>query len=84
MQPTATQTSSKHPDGSNLLCRCRDCQPGQRQKLGLIYEQQGIVLADRRHGTLHRAEVGVKELLMRLAGTIDGSAVVNYVEEVMG
>jgi len=80
-QQTSQQVNS-HPDGTCLLCDC--CQPRRRQKLGIIYPQHGILLVDNRHGTLHRTAIGARELLTRLAGTMDGGAIMRYVESVVG
>lgn len=75
-------TQAQRQDGTLILCSC--CPAGRRQKFGLLPTQEGIVLRDGRHGRTHTVMMRPLELLQRLAGTMDGSAIQQYVAEVTG
>ena len=76
--------TSLHPDGTAILCRCCS-QPGRRQKLAEVHPGEGMSFQDRRHGAKHTASLTMHDVLVRLTGTTDGSAILRYVQmEVRG
>ena len=64
--------------GTSVYCDCH-----QTERLMDIKPHIGIEVMDGRHGTAHRALVPPRQALERLAGTLDGSAVMDYVRQVM-
>jgi hypothetical protein len=75
-------TSSSFLHGTTILCACRDCRPGRREKLAEVHKE-GIAIQKGAHGTKHRVFLTPKDVLSRLAGTIDGSAIRDYVDRIM-
>ena len=66
-------------DGTGIYCS--DC---GIEKLSEIRPREGMYVRDRRHGQHHSADVEPLELLRRLAGTLEGSAIVECVQGVVG
>lgn len=63
--------------GTSVYCNCHGT-----ERLLDLRPQEGIQVVDGRHGTRHEATVAPREILARLAGTVDGSAIVAYVNRV--
>ena len=55
---------------------------GETKTLGMLRRDQGLEIVRERHNRKHYAIIAPKELLQRLAGTLEGSAVVDYVQRV--
>ena len=66
-------------DGTTIICD--DC--GQ-EKLGELHPRDKIEIQDNRHGRRHVVTLTVPEVLRRLSGTTDGSAIVNFVQNIVG
>lgn len=66
------------PSGTSIYCNCHGT-----ERLLDLRPGEGIHVLDGRHGTRHEAIVGPREVLARLAGTVEGSAIVDYVERVV-
>ncbi len=49
-----------------------------------FHPQKGIVAQKGAHGTKHRTYLSPMDILQRLAGTVDGSAIRAYVGQVVG
>ena len=64
-------------DGTAIRCDCCD-----RVKVGEIHPQSRLAIVDRSHGRKHVAVLTAREILERLSGTLNGSAVVDYVKTV--
>ena len=62
-----------------MYCSCHGT-----ERLLDLRPREGIQVVDGRHGTRHEATVGPREMLARLAGTVEGSAIVDYVSRVVG
>ena len=62
-------------NGTAIGCNCCG-----NVKLGELHPQQNLQLVDTRYGKRHKAVLEPKELLQRLAGTVEGSAVLTYVQ----
>mgnify|MGYP001583709595 CR=1 FL=1 len=58
----------------NVLCTCH----GQ-QKMAAVRPGVGIEMISRHHGTYHIGSLSVRELLMQISGTTDGSAITEFV-----
>jgi len=74
--------------GTSLYCDCPNrygvhasC-PG-REKLGEL-RSDGLEIQDKRHSGRHVVHLTPRDLLERLAGTVDGSAIVHYVRGLVG
>jgi len=63
-------------NGTAIVCDCCDC-----QRMAFL-DTDGLRLRDRRHGTTHQAQLSPEQILVRLAGTTGGSAVVDYVRAI--
>ncbi len=70
-------------DGTSVRCQCRHCFNSREQpeKLAEI-THNGLEIMDGRHGRVHFVQMPVRSVIERLAGTTDGSAVVDYVRRV--
>ena len=66
---------NRQHDGTAIRCSC--C---QKQKFGEVHD--GGTLEFRRNG--HRREMDPREMLARMAGTLNGSAIQAYVRGVVG
>ena len=64
--------------GTSVYCNCHGT-----ERLLDLRPREGIQVVDGRHGTRHEATVGPREMLARLAGTIAGCAIVDYVQSVV-
>ena len=64
--------------GTSVYCDCH-----HTERLMDIKPHLGFEIIDDRHGIKHKALVPPREALERLAGTLDGSAIVDYVRRVM-
>lgn len=64
--------------GTSVYCTCHGT-----ERLCDVRPGEGLHVIDGRHGTRHEARVTSRELLERLAGTTDGSAIVEYVHRVV-
>ena len=60
----------------NVYCRCHG-----NQRMAVITSGEGIEVVSRHHGTYHTGSLSVPELLQRLSGTVNGSAIVQFVRE---
>ena len=72
--------------GTSVYCEDHGCQVVEHrhyERLLDIKPQVGIEVLDDRHGQRHRALVQPREALERLAGTINGSAILDYVRKVV-
>ncbi len=70
--------------GTSIYCGCSlDGQLHQSEKLGEIRPAEGLVIHDRRNRIRHMAIVPPGEVLQRLAGTLDSSAVLEYCKTVV-
>lgn len=70
--------------GTAIYCLEHGCSAQEHQhwqRMLDIKPQQGLEIIDARHGERHQAFVKPKEILERLAGTVDGSAIVDYVRK---
>ena len=63
--------------GTSVYCDCH----GTERLLDL--RPGGLEVRDGRHGIKHEAALGPREVLERLTGTVDGSAIVSYVARVV-
>ena len=73
--------SSSNDNAIDLYCTCIE-HGGKRQTLGKMYPLEGIEIKSRHHGTYHMGSIAASELLFILAGTTDGSAVIEFVRRV--
>ena len=64
--------------GTSVMCNC--C--GTERMLDIM-PHVGIKVIDGRHGVRHTAEVDSREMLERLSGTINGSAIVDFVRKIV-
>lgn len=64
--------------GTSVMCDCHGT-----ERLLDIRPGMGIEVKDDRHGCKHVAMVESREVLQRLAGTLDGSAIMEYVRQVV-
>ena len=69
--------SNSHP--VNIFCVCH----GQ-QKMAQITPGQGIEVVSRHHGAYHTGSLSVRELLHQISGTTDGSAIITFVQQMVG
>ena len=60
----------------DMLCRCH----GQ-QKMAEVTQGCGIEVVSRHHGTYHVGSLSIRDLLVQLSGTTDGSAIIACVQE---
>ena len=58
----------------NLFCLCHG-----KQKMAEIHPAEGIEVVSRHHGTYHVGSLSVHDLLTQLAGTTNGSAIIEFV-----
>jgi hypothetical protein len=73
-----------HGTGTSIYCGCSlDGQLHQSEKLGEIRPQEGLVIYDRRNRIRHMAVVRPVDVLQRMAGTLDGSAVLEYCKSIV-
>lgn len=63
----------------NVYCRCHG-----NQRMAVVTPHNGIEVVSRHHGTYHTGSLSVPELLQQISGTINGSAIVQFVQEVLG
>lgn len=66
--------SNNHP--VSLFCVCHG-----RQKMAEVTPGRGVEVVSRHHGTYHTGSLSVRELLVQLSGTTNGSAIVQFVQE---
>ena len=66
----------------NLLCLCHPAPNGQ--KMAIVTSGLGIEVISRHHGTYHTGSLSVRDLLTQLSGTMDGSAIIDFVRETVG
>jgi len=59
-----------------------DCCPSPRKMAEL--EGTTIDIRHKSHGTWHHAETSIRTVLERLSGTVEGSAIVSYVQKTIG
>ena len=71
--------SGSNSGAVNMLCNCHN-----QQRMWVIYPGQGVETMSRHHGTNHVGSLGVKSLLEQLAGTVSGSAILQFVQGVVG
>ena len=64
-------------DGTAVLCDCCG-----RTKVAELHPRENLAIVDRSHGRKHVAVLTAREILERLSGTLNGSAVVDYVKTV--
>lgn len=64
--------------GTSVMCDCHGT-----ERLFDIRPGVGIEAMDGRHGQKHIARVDTHEVLQRLAGTVDGSAIMEFVRHVV-
>jgi hypothetical protein len=70
--------------GTSIFCGCSlDGELHHSEKLGEIRPLEGLVIHDRRNRIRHMAVVSPMEVLQRLSGTLEGSAVIEYVKKVI-
>ena len=60
--------------GTSVMCDCHGT-----ERLCDIRPGIGLEVLDGRHGIKHLARVDSREMLERLSGTMDGSAIVDFV-----
>ena len=61
---------------TNLLCLCH----GQ-QRMAVVTSHEGIEIISRHHGTYHVGSLSARDLIVELAGTVDGSAIIDFVRQ---
>lgn len=69
--------SGSHSSEVRLYCQCHPS--SMRSNLAMIYPGEGIEVKARHHGTNHVGSLSVAEVLRQLAGTVEGSAIVDFV-----
>ena len=70
--------------GTSIFCGCSlDGELHHTEKLGEIRPLEGLVIHDRRNRIRHMAVVTPVEVLQRLSGTMEGSAVIEYCKTVL-
>ncbi len=65
-------------NGTAIMCDC--CKD---QKMAILYPRDKLEIMENRHGQPHVAIVTPAELLMRISGTTDKKAIVEYVRGVL-
>lgn len=65
--------SNSHP--VDLFCVCHG-----KQKMAEVTPGQGLEIVSRHHGTYHTGSLSVRDLLVQLSGTTNGSAIVQFVQ----
>ena len=70
-------TGSNSHEANNIYCLCH----GQ-QKVAEI-GSGGIEMVSKHHGTYHVGSLSAKEVVMRLAGTVEGSAIIQFVQKLV-
>lgn len=65
-------------NGTSIYCDCHGS-----ERLCDIRPGIGLEVMDGRHGVKHLARVEPREMLQRLAGTLAGSAILDYVRRVV-
>ena len=70
-----------HPDGTAILCDC--CPPGRRHKFAEVHNGVVVLRKRTKHDERHVAVLEPREVLTRLAGTFDGSAIRGFVDRVL-
>ena len=68
----------------NVYCTCHPDSVRERAKLWEIHPGQGVEVSSRHHGTYHNGSMGVRDLLEQIAGTVSGSAILQFVQEAIG
>lgn len=61
---------------TKMYCDCHGS-----QTVALFLPGEGIEVQAKHHGTWHVGSLSAAEVLRRLAGTVDGSAVLDFVRE---
>lgn len=69
---------TKYSNGTSVMCDCHGT-----ERLFDIRPGIGIEGVDRRHKVRHMALIEPKEALERLAGTIEGSAILEFARKVL-
>lgn len=71
--------SGSNSNPVNIFCVCH----GQ-QKMAVVTPGRGIEVVSRHHGAYHTGSLSVRELLNQISGTTEGSAIVSFVQELVG
>ena len=64
--------------GTSLFCSCHGT-----ERLADLAPHQGLHVVDGRHGTRHEVRLSERQILERIAGTVEGSAIVTYVRAIL-
>ena len=62
---------------SNVYCKCHGA-----QKVAEV-GPEGVEIVSRHHGTYHVGSLSAREVLSLMAGTVEGSAIIQFVQKIM-
>ena len=68
--------------GSNSRTEAIFCVCHGQQKMAEV-GNEGLAVVSRHHGTYHTGSLSARDLLVQLSGTVEGSAIVKYVQDVV-